>query len=534
MDPERWHRVSDVFHRALDQDPADRDAFLNDVCGDDPDLRAEVDSLIAHHDKADGFLETPARPIDSSPVEATPSESLVGRTLHQYEVRSKLGQGGMGVVYLADDTRLGRPVAIKALTQQFTRDRERRERLRREARAAAALSHPGIATVYALEEFDNALFIVSEYVPGNTLRDEVTTSPLGVELLLDTAVQISRALAAAHQQGVVHRDLKPENVIRTTDGSIKVLDFGLARLSAGGPGEAPATTRLTEPGSMLGTPGYMPPEQLRGEEVDFRADIFSFGVLVYELLSGVHPFSAESPSSTIARVLEADPPDVGQLAPSCPPALNDLIRNCLQKEPARRYDSTNELVERLERIRRDAAESGIRRSGSGKRVQASPTKPGARRHPLWWWQFHQAAVGIAYFTMLIPVWIIRGDMRAPWGIALFLSVLAAVSVAAILRFHLLFTSWSYPTELAAQRARVARGIQAGDWAFVLLLLTAAGVTVSTEAALAALLVGVAIGVGITFNIIEPTTARAAFRRHRSKSQKPAGRRKSSPSVPRRS
>ena len=168
----------------------------------------------------------------------------------------------MGVVYLADDTRLGRPVAIKALTQQFTRDRERRERLRREARAAAALSHPGIATVYALEEFDNALFIVSEYVPDNTLRDEVTTSPLGVELLLDTAVQISRALAAAHQQGVVHRDLKPENVIRTTDGSIKVLDFGLARLSAGGPGEAPATTRLTEPGSMLGTPGYMPPEQL--------------------------------------------------------------------------------------------------------------------------------------------------------------------------------------------------------------------------------------------------------------------------------
>ena len=270
MDPDRWHRLSGIVQEALEHPPERRAAFLDDACREDSALRAAVTSLLAYHDQTNELMDTPTQLVGTELPDAGPSESLVGHTLHQYAVTEKLGEGGMGVVYRADDTRLGRLVAIKALSRQFTQNAERRERLRREARAAAALSHPGIATVYALEEFDDALYIVSEYVRGRTLRDEVTSGPAPGGPLLDTAIEIARALAVAHRHGVIHRDLKPENVIRTAEGRVKILDFGLARIENSPGGLAASTTRLTEPGTVLGTPGYMPPEQLRGQEVDFR------------------------------------------------------------------------------------------------------------------------------------------------------------------------------------------------------------------------------------------------------------------------
>ena len=494
MDPERWHLLGDIFHKALDHEPGSRAAFLDEICGKDPALRAEVSSLFAYHEQANAVIDTPTHLIGAQLSENDQTESLVGQSLHQYVVRQKLGEGGMGVVYLADDTRLSRRVAIKALARRFTQNTERRERLRREARAAAGLSHPGIATVYALEEFDDNLYIISEFVPGLTLREEVAKGPLPIGVVLNTGVEVLRALVAAHGQGVIHRDLKPENVIRTPDGSVKVLDFGLARmLGAHAGGVEASRTRLTEPGAILGTPGYMPPEQLRGNEVDARADIFSFGVLLYELASGAHPFTSSNPASTIARVLESEPPDVTQLSPSCPAGLDQIISKCLQKEPAQRFSSSSGLLDALEQLRRDVAESEAVRAASKSPLKTAEKPRRSPKSPLWWWQFHQAVVGVGYYLVLIPAWGVRGWMPGSAGSLLFFALVAAVGVAATLRFHLWFTSQNYRSELTTQRGQSFRWIRGADWLFVGLLVVIGALLAAAHAAYAALFVGIAVG-----------------------------------------
>ena len=511
--PERWNRLSDLFHRALEHGSDRRGAFLDEECHDDASLRDELESLLAFHEQTNGFIDTPTHLVAAGQTGEAQAGSLVGHTLHQYRVTEKLGEGGMGVVYLADDTRLGRQVALKALGASFTKNDERRERLRREARAAAGLSHPGIATVYALEEFEESLYLVSEYVPGKTLRDEVATGPLAIKALLTTAVEIARALAAAHHQDVVHRDLKPENVIRTREGSVKVIDFGLAYV--GSAGDTAATTRLTEPGSVLGTPGYASPEQLRGTNVDFRTDLFSFGVLLYELVSGAHPFTSSNPASTIARVLEAEPLDVTALSPDCPPELEQVVRRCLHKEPRLRYGSTTELVEALELLRRNVVESESRPASAT--ATREPAVATSKTSPLWWWQFHQVAVGLVYYLTLIPMWNVRNSVPAPWGALLFFSTVAIVGVAATLRFHLWFTSCFTRAELTAQRDRVFWITRVADSVFVLILLGAGAAMANAEVALTALLVGIAVGSVIAFLVIEPATIRAAFKRSKSRS-----------------
>jgi len=506
MDPERWHRLSDVFHRALEHDTDRRMAFLDDECEGDPALLDEVVSLLAFHERAGDLIDTPHLAANSSSTEST-GETLVGHTLNQYTVTRKLGEGGMGIVYLANDTRLGRPVAMKVLARRFTQDDERRERLRREARAAAGLSHPGIATVYALEEFGDDLYIVSEYVSGATLREEVAEHPLALRPLLSTAVEIARALAAAHERGVVHRDLKPENVIRTAGDGVKVLDFGLARIGSSEGGLS--KTRLTEPGTIMGTPGYISPEQLRGAEVDFRTDLFSFGVMLYELASGTHPFASSNPASTIARVLEADPPALTTPGFSCPPALRDVIHRCLQKEPSLRYGSTVELVAVLEQLQRDLDEA--QPGSSARRAPAGKTASDSETASIWWWRFHQGIVGVVYYLTLIPMWQIREQAPEPWGPLLFFSTVLAVGVAANLRFHLWFTSRFSPTELTTQRTRAFWPVRISD-SLIALLLVASAWTARSEVALPALLVSLAVGSFIAFSLIEPSRTRAAFSR----------------------
>ena len=514
-DPDRWHRLSDLFHQALECDPDRRGLLLDEACRGDSALRDEVESLLAFHDQSHGLMDTPTHLAAGGQSNGATGNALVGHTLNQYSVTKKLGEGGMGVVYLAEDTRLGRQVALKALGAHFSRNDERRERLRREARAAAGLSHPGIATVYALEEIDDQLYIASEYVPGRTLRDEVAAGPLPQRELLTTAVEIAQALAAAHDQGVIHRDLKPENVIRTSDGKIKVLDFGLAYVSGG---QDATSTRLTEPGSVLGTPGYISPEQLRGSNVDSRTDLFSFGVLLYELVSGAHPFSSSNAASTIARVLEAEPPNVIELSPDCPPALEQIIRKCLQKDPRLRYGSTRELVEALAVVRRDLIETGSRpAAATPKRADRSPAR--SQLSPIWWWQFHQVTVGLVYYLTLLPIWSVRSQIPSPWGALLFFSTVAVVGVAATLRFHLWFTSRFYRAELAAQRDRVFWLIRVSDGLFVVLLLGASGAIANSQVALTSLLLGIAVGSFIAFLVIEPATARAAFKRTKSRSSR---------------
>ena len=309
-----------LFEQALEEQPADLDAWLTRQVPDDANVRAEVRSLIDHHSRAGRFLADPVSERFPALLDDEEAAYEAGRVIGPYTIVRELGRGGMGRVYLASDARLGRNVALKAIAPRLIGDPAQRERLRREARAAAGLTHPGICTVYALEEYDGDLFIAAEYMDGRTLREEIAggSRPLAADILR-TARDIAAALASAHASGIVHRDLKPENVMRTSDGRVKILDFGLARADV--PEDDPRAVEVTESGVLIGTPGYMAPEQLKGGRGDARADVFAFGVLIYEIASGVHPFAASSAISVAARVLQSDPVPIDDLCPALPESV---------------------------------------------------------------------------------------------------------------------------------------------------------------------------------------------------------------------
>ncbi len=491
MNPERWQLLKEIFEGAFDKEASEREAYLDSACRADPSLRKEVDALLKSLDR-DSFLETPVYGAAPELFESAAEDSLIGTQLGPYAVTRKIGRGGMGIVYLAQDTRLDRPVAIKMLAPSYTSDGQQRERLKREARAAARLSHSGIATVYSLEEFDHSVCIVSEYVPGRTLRQILSEETFAFAQVLDISTQIARALAAAHAQGIVHRDLKPENIMWTESGIIKILDFGLARLE---PREgALSSTHLTRSGMFLGTPAYASPEQLRGTEVDRSTDLFSFGILVYEMAAKRHPFSASDPMSTAARILDADATPLQALNPKIPAEFDRIIRRCLNKNPLDRYHSTQDLLIELEQL-----------------LDPSVRKPaGSTAAPLWWWQFHQAFAGFGYYGMLYPLWWVREQMKGMEGSLLFFPALVAVGIAANLRLHLWFTSRFYIAELADQRRRVSSWIRFGDWLFVLMLALTAVRIHTIHAIVATLLMSVAVGSLVGFLLIEPATTRAAL------------------------
>ncbi len=507
---DRWRKVTELFHGALEMPPDQRGGYLEAACKDDAALRQEVASLLAYHDRAATFLERPAD-LGASSVDAPDGGSLVGRRLGQYTVLRRLGHGGMGIVYLAEDTRLGRMVALKALAPKHTLDERRRERLRREARAAAALTHPGIATIYALEEFDEHLYIASEYVPGETLRQEIARGALPLDLLIETGAQIARALASAHERGIIHRDLKPENVMRAPDGQIKILDFGLARFygpaTGGGPPDA-----LTDDGTILGTPAYMAPEQLRGWTADARADVFAFGVMMFELASGNHPFAGSTPASMIARTLEAEPPDLTKVAPSLPPAIAKLLHRCLAKDRDARPASMREVVRALEDAHRRTGEAAARATA---RRTRTPAGRGRRFTPRWWWQFHQVWVGAFYFLTLIPLWIIRSWTPRPWGVVVFVTMVAVAVLGGNLRWHLWFTSLYNADQLATQRARYRRAIAVCDVLVAGLMLGAAVAIVAEHVFWGSYLIAIGLAILFAAIVIEPATTSAAFVKPRS-------------------
>lgn len=523
MDAERWRRVNDLFHAALERDPGGRDDFLAEACAGDEALLAEVSSLLQLR-SGPGVVDRPAVEADPGLLSAA-GDPLIGRRLGPYEVTALLGRGGMGVVYLGHDTRLRRPVAIKALSPAFTHDDRMRARLRREAMAAAALSHPGVATVFALEEFEAQLYLVQEFVPGRTLRAEMKGrgGRMAVAEVVGVALDVARALAAAHAHGVLHRDLKPENVLRTPDGGIKVVDFGLARFEPGaGGGDAETLTRT---GVMLGTPAYMAPEALRGDPVDARADQFSFGVLLYELLTGEHPFGGAGDVGTVARILEAEPP--GPAGPERPPALVRVVTTCLAKAPRDRYRTTAALVSALETVRDAAAAGAVESGAAGAAAASAPGRPspgaslpspppapagraGNAGAPRWWWQFHQAAVSAAYALMLYPLWRAREWLPAPWGLAAFLTAAVVVGAAVNLRLHLWFTARVYPAQLAARRRASAVWRRLLDSAFAVLLLSVAAAAAPGRPRWAAFFIVVAISSALSARVMEPATTRAAF------------------------
>jgi predicted Ser/Thr protein kinase len=470
--------------------------------------------LLASHERAADFIEKPAETVTSLEVTASAAdETLVGRQVGQYRIERVLGEGGMGVVYLAEDVRLGRTVALKALAAKFTGDEARRERLRREARAAAALTHPGIATVYALEEFEGQIFIAGEYVPGETLREELSRGPLGAVRTLETALGVARALAVAHDRGIVHRDLKPENIVRTSSGDVKILDFGLARFRD----PPPALAHLTDEGIVLGTPAYMSPEQIRGTAVDGRSDLFSLGIVIYELVSGIHPFAGADPASTIARILESEPVRLGDLPPAARwnpnvlGELEDVVTTCLRKLPEHRFRSAHDLIEALERAR-----GAISGAISGSRVPAKPLAPSAA-DARWWWQFHQAIAASAYVALLVPLWMTRGALGSRAGLAIFVAGLVSAMIAAVLRLHLWFLVRLNTSEWLTDHEHARRWIRIADIAFAGTLFIAGialpGLTTSTELGL--VLIASAVAVTLAFTIIEPATSRAAFGTERS-------------------
>jgi serine/threonine protein kinase len=495
QDP-RWSRLQDLFDQALAFPAAERAEFIARAAASDAGLRAELESLLAAHRSAGDFLEQPA--ASSSPTvsvttfHASGAERLVGTDVGPYRILSLLGRGGMGVVYLGDDPGLGRRVAIKAVAPEHVHDPGRRDRLRREARAAAALTHPRIAAVYALEEQDDRVFIIGEYVAGPTLRDELSAGPLALDAVLATATDLADGLAAAHERGIVHRDLKPENVIRATDGRVKILDFGLARFRADG-----ETPHITEPDRVLGTPAYMAPEQIRRDPVDARADVFAAGVVMFELLTARHPFASEDSASTMARILQDDPQGWPSGTQVLQTGLTAIIRRCLEKNPARRFASGRELMRALDAVR------------AGERPMVETTVDSARARR--WWVIHQWLTSAAYAGLLVPLWIARVPMGKP-GSAVFLLGAGSAVAALVLRLHRLFAASSLPAEWAGQRASTGPWLRAADLAFVATLAAAAVLLPEQRGEMAALLTGAAVSILLGSLVIEPATTRAAFDR----------------------
>jgi len=352
MNPERLQRVDEMFQSALDLAPEPRRAFLARVRADDPELHAEVDSLLRAHERATKFIETPAADAAVALFAATPVVTRVGT----YTVEAPLGAGGMGEVYRAVD-RMGRRVALKTLAPRFVGDPKHVSRFLQEARAVLALNHPNVVTVYDIGEADGVYYIASELIEGVTLRDAMRDRTFTLDALLDIATQTAIGVAAAHDKGIVHRDVKPENVMLRADGFVKVLDFGIAKLTEAfdRPGEAATQTALTREGLVIGTASYMSPEQARGANVDARSDVWSLGVMLYEMVTGELPFSGATPADVIGRILEREPAPLSRFVDAPPDELQAIVSRALSKDAAARFQTMAELVAALKTLRQELA-----------------------------------------------------------------------------------------------------------------------------------------------------------------------------------
>ncbi len=392
MEPDRWRKIEALYEAALGVEAARRATFLEESCKGDESLRREVESLLFHDENAGGFLRVPAlvKPLEG------------GQRVSRYEVQEKLGEGGMGAVYRAHDRQLRRPVALKVLPPEYAADPERRERLLREARAASALNHPNIVGIYEAGSDQGVSFIAMELVEGKTLQEAIPAKGLPLGKALDYAVQIAGALAKAHAAGVVHRDLKPGNVMVTGPASghpglVKLLDFGLARRVRLEPHES----TLTAERGILGTPAYMSPEQASGQEVDRRSDIFSFGCVLYQMLTGRRPFEGDSQISVLAAILEKEPPPASEVAAGLPRELDRILARCLRKDPERRFQHMDDVRIALEEIRDES------RTGGSVAARAESPRPAVARAIRVW----QAVAGLCLIVAAAAVIALLGWVR---------------------------------------------------------------------------------------------------------------------------
>ena len=354
MTPERWQQLKQIFQSALERNPAERSAFLNQACADDPALRSEVESLISSHDQAGDSIEAMA--AEAATEMLANDRAIVGKQIGHYQVLNRIGRGGMGEVFLAQDTSLGRKVALKLLRRDFTRNEERLRRFRQEAQAASALNHPNILTIHEIGHEDTLHFMATEYVEGETLRQHISRARMTLGQVLDVAAQVASALAAAHHAGIVHRDIKPENIMVRTDGYVKVLDFGLAKLAEPKAIDtvAPTLPKVeTQPGVVMGTFSYMSPEQARGLAVDARTDIWSLGVMIYEMATGRQPFEGETASDVMSLILQKEPPPIVHSWPEVPGELERIVRKALRKDKEERYQTIKDMLIDLRNLRKE-------------------------------------------------------------------------------------------------------------------------------------------------------------------------------------
>ncbi len=354
MKPERWQQLKQIFQSALERDPAERSAFLNQACDGDPELRREVESLISSHDEAGESIEMMGAEAATKMLSAEQS-SIEGKLIKHYRVLSRIGRGGMGEVFLAQDTKLNRKVALKLLRSDLTANEDRLRRFQQEAQAASSLNHPNILTIHEIGQ-DNALhFMATEYVEGETLREHTSRARMSLIQVLEVVVQVASALSAAHQAGIIHRDIKPENVMLRMDGYVKVLDFGLAKLAEPKAIDTMAATLPkvdTAPGLVMGTINYMSPEQARGLAVDARTDIWSLGVMMYEMTAGRQPFEGDTASDVLSLILQKDPVPLTNSLPEAPAELERIARKALRKDKEERYQTVKDLLIDLRNLRK--------------------------------------------------------------------------------------------------------------------------------------------------------------------------------------
>jgi hypothetical protein len=506
-------RISGVFHAAFALPPGDRGAFLDLSCAGRPDDRREIESLLRHAADS-GVLEQPVALATAStrlepapgwqggssrgaPVE--PPDPLVGRKIREHVILSKLGEGGMGVVYKALDTKLEKHVAIKMVRPEYAANADYRRRLVSEAQLAARLSHPNIATVHALFDEGPDLFIVSEYVPGSSLREIVSRGPLPYARLVEMFTGIASGLEAAHAKGIIHRDLKPDNVLLAEDEVPKIVDFGLAKSTRA----ILSHTRLnSRSGTHPGTPAYMAPEQIEeepGQRLDFRCDLFAFGVTLYEAASGINPFEGRSLLTTLENIKRLEPPVLARPGTDLH-ALNAIVQRCLRKNPLERYASTGALVRDLEQL-------------------AAPVRPKPGRddvvpsHPWTWWEVHQLAVGAAFYPVVLTLlWLVHALARPLWASrALAFASLVVGSLLVAMRLHYLFASRERLSTLARTRTRYRRPVSTADWVFSAVFAMMAGLMllVDRPGTAAPLLIAAVVNV-VLFLVVEPASEADAF------------------------